>query len=263
MDPMMGDPMGGPPPGMDGGFDDGMGGGGDMGMMPDGGGYPGDMGGGMGGGMGGAPSQPVNIFKILMIIRKVLSILAILTVIGLEASLAVQDAQLKTLAPMLKPANKFRKRDIIHTGLVLATQKEKQPKIDCEYYSGFDVPAVQAGQARSVLYHAANCIGLLGLLWLERPGTRGTAETLNCPTFAAPPVGNVGLVTFALLEIWLGTSVLNHFVGTFTYIAAFVLVVAGIMGLLFGVVFMARLKRASTAGGVMGGPPPPMYDDGF
>lgn len=49
-----------------------------------------DMGGGMGGGMGGAPSQPVNIFKILMIIRKVLSILAILTVIGLEASLAVQ-----------------------------------------------------------------------------------------------------------------------------------------------------------------------------
>lgn len=44
-------------------------------------------------------------------------------------------------------------------------------------------------------------IGLLGLLWLERPGTRGTAETLNCPTFAAPPVGNVGLVTFALLEI--------------------------------------------------------------
>lgn len=48
------------------------------------------MGGPPMGGSGGGPSKPVNIFGIIMGLRKIVSVCAILTVIGLEASTAIQ-----------------------------------------------------------------------------------------------------------------------------------------------------------------------------
>lgn len=54
--------------------------------------------------------------------------------------LFTRDAQLKTLTDILKPKNSLLKRDTFLTGFSLV--KRATPKIVCEYYSGFDVPAV-------------------------------------------------------------------------------------------------------------------------
>ena len=44
-------------------------------------------------------------------------------------------------------------------------------------------------------------IFLCGLLWLERPGPIEASQMLGISRFSLPPIGNVGLVTFSLLEM--------------------------------------------------------------
>lgn len=48
---------------------------------------------------------------------------------------------------------------------------------------------------------ALTAIFLCGLLWLERPGPIEASQMLGVSRFSLPPIGNVGLVTFSLLEM--------------------------------------------------------------
>ncbi|KAL7005403.1 Protein phosphatase methylesterase 1 [Cystobasidiomycetes sp. EMM_F5] len=81
-----------------------------------------------------------------------------------------------------------------------------------------------AGRARSVIFHLGNCVAIAGLLFLELPGSPQAAEILMANRMVLPR---------------------SAIIGTVNYIAAYVLVITGLLGLTLSIVFLGKLKSAS------------------